>query len=173
LLAVETVPDAGLEINICASEEERAALAAQCGLAAVQAFEADFHVRKRGLGGVKVTGVLQALVTQTCVVTLEPFDTVVRADIDVNFAPVSEPLSEALQRKFGAGEGGAAASLSGEEPPDPIISGQIDLGALAAEFLVLNLDLYPRKPGAVFEETEVRGEAPEKVSPFAVLRRRS
>jgi len=37
-----------------------------------------------------------------------------------------------------------------QDPPDPIINGQIDLGALAAEFLVLNLDLYPRKPGATF-----------------------
>ena len=34
--------------------------------------------------------------------------------------------------------------------PDEIMDGQIDLGALAAEFLVLGLDPYPRKPGADF-----------------------
>jgi hypothetical protein len=170
-LAVDTVPDTGLDIKVCASAAECAALAAQCGLAALQAFEADFTVRKRGFGGVKVTGSLQALVTQTCVITLDPFDTTVRAMIDVDFAPYGELSGEAAKRKTAAG-GGAASVLSGEDPPDPIINGEIDLGALAAEFLLLNVDDYPRKPGAVFEEAEAHTEAREKVSPFAVLRRR-
>ncbi len=38
-----------------------------------------------------------------------------------------------------------------EDPPEPIVNGAIDLGALAVEFLMLGLDPYPRKPGAVFE----------------------
>ena len=37
------------------------------------------------------------------------------------------------------------------EPPDEIVNGQIDLGALTAEFLVLGLDPYPRKPGVDFQ----------------------
>jgi hypothetical protein len=172
LLAVETVPDTGLDIKLCASEVECALLAAQCGVVAVQTFEADLNVRKQGLTRFKVSGALQALVTQTCVVTLEPFDSLVRADIDVDFAPDSEPLDKGNRRKM-AGAGPAAASLSDEDPPDSIVNGQIDLGALAAEFLVLNLDIYPRKPGAVFEETHASGEAPERDSPFAVLRRPS
>src|SRR4051794_14381547 len=69
ILAVETVPDAGLDLNVFASEAERAGLAAEFGLIAVQSFEADFHVRKRTHGRFKVSGALQALVTQTCVVT--------------------------------------------------------------------------------------------------------
>ena len=36
------------------------------------------------------------------------------------------------------------------EPPDEIVNGQIDLGAITAEFLVLGLDPYPRKPGVDF-----------------------
>jgi hypothetical protein len=170
LLCVETVPEMGLDVKLCATEEERAALAAQCGLVAVQAFEADFHVGKRGFGGVKVTGTVEALVTQTCVVTLEPFDAAVRADIDVDFAPGGESPSEATRPERESWGGGGAISLSGEGPPDPIVDGHIDLGALAAEFLVLNLDIYPRKPGAVFEEVQAAGERND--SPFAVLRRR-
>ncbi|MFZ3327701.1 MAG: hypothetical protein WA231_18240 [Methylocella sp.] len=69
---------------------------------------------------------------------------------------------------------GSAANFAGPQgPPDPIINGQIDLGALAAEFLALNLDLYPRKPGVTFEDTSVGGEASAIDSPFAVLRHRS
>ena len=40
--------------------------------------------------------------------------------------------------------------LDGEDAPDPIVDGKIDLGALAAEFLALGLDPYPRKPGVAF-----------------------
>jgi uncharacterized metal-binding protein YceD (DUF177 family) len=41
--------------------------------------------------------------------------------------------------------------MLGEDPPEPIVNGAIDLGALATEFLMLALDPYPRKEGAVFE----------------------
>jgi hypothetical protein len=63
--------------------------------------------------------------------------------------------------------------LGRKTPLDPIIDGQIDLGALAAEFLALNLDNYPRKPGVMFEAANAGGEASGTDSPFAVLRHRS
>jgi hypothetical protein len=37
------------------------------------------------------------------------------------------------------------------EPPDEIVNGKIDLGAVVAEFLALGLDPYPRKPGVDFD----------------------
>jgi uncharacterized metal-binding protein YceD (DUF177 family) len=158
LLAVETVPDNGLDVQICASKAERALLATQCGVASVESFEADFHVRKQGRGRFNVDGKLRARVTQICVVSLEPIASEISADIGLEFAP-----SDSRQLEPSAGQG---------DPPDPIVGGQIDLGALAAEFLVLNLDRYPRKPGAVFEAADVGGKANEQESPFAVLLRR-
>jgi hypothetical protein len=54
------------------------------------------------------------------------------------------------------------------DPPDPIVNGRIDLGALASEFLALGLDPYPRKPGVEFKSlTEDADDA--RPSPFAVL----
>jgi uncharacterized metal-binding protein YceD (DUF177 family) len=159
MLAIETVPDRGLEVQISADAAERALLAAQSGVVSVQSFEAGFHVRRQGgRERFHVSGNLQARVTQMCVVSLEPFASEISADIDAEFAPPSRlPLEPAA----------AHGDL-----PDPIIGGQIDLGALAAEFLVLNLDLYPRKPGAVFDATDAGENAEEKDSPFAVLLRR-
>lgn len=171
MLAVETVPDTGLDIRLCASKTECAALAKDYGLVAVQTFEAGFHVRKQGPKRYKVSGVLHALVTQTCGVSLEPFETVVSAPVDVDFAPSRQPLGDPAGRKMMAG--GAAIFAGPQDPPDPIIDGQIDLGALAAEYLALNLDLYPRKPGITFADTNVGGEASGTDSPFAVLRHRS
>jgi hypothetical protein len=51
------------------------------------------------------------------------------------------------------------------EPPDEIVNGYIDLGALTAEFLALGLDPYPRKPGVDFD---FKGEE-QRDSPFAAL----
>ena len=60
-------------------------------------------------------------------------------------------------------DAGASADMSlGTEEPEiePLIDGVVDLGALATEFLILGIDPYPRKPGAVFE-------APPTGEPFA------
>jgi hypothetical protein len=171
MLAVEAVPDTGLDIRLCANETECAALADAYGLVAVQTFDAGFHVRKQGPERYKVNGVLRALVTQTCAVSLETFETVLSVPIDVDFALSGQPLGAPAGRKTTAG--GTATFAGAQDPPDPIINGQIDLGALAAEFLVLNLDLYPRKPGVSFEDANVGGEASGTDSPFAILRHRS
>lgn len=166
VLAVDSVPDTGLDVSLHASETECALLAQACGAVAVHEFDADFEVRKKDRARFQVTGCLRARITQICVVSLEPFETLARADIDVDFAPPGRTSGDAPNS-------GGAAFPAGEDPPDPIVDGKIDLGALAAEFLILNLDVYPRKPGMSFGGTEVRGESSEKSSPFAVLRRRS
>jgi hypothetical protein len=63
--------------------------------------------------------------------------------------------------------GGGGGGDAGDEPPDEITDGQIDLGALAAEFLMLGLDPYPRKPGADFS---FEGDGQDRESPFGALR---
>ena len=115
-------------------------------------------MRKRNRSRYNVAGHLHARVTQSCVVSLEPFETIVDAEIDVDFAEAGSPAAEA----HGA-----------EDPPDLIADGKIDLGALAAEFLILNLDVYPRKPGVAFDAADVCREPKDEISPFAVLRHRS
>ncbi len=62
----------------------------------------------------------------------------------------------------------AAADPAAEnaEPAEPLVDGIADVGAVATEFLLLGIDRYPKKPGAVFApppEDSVGG------SPFAAL----
>lgn len=161
LIHVEAVPDEGLEIAVCASGAERAALAVECGLAGIESFEASFRVTKQNSSRFKVSGSVAARVVQTCVITLVPFAADVQAEINVEFVTPAHIKTET----------GSFAGMSEDDFPDTAEDGQIDLGALAAEFLVLNLDLYPRKPGAVFEWTDTGAE--EIDSPFAVLQQRS
>jgi hypothetical protein len=52
------------------------------------------------------------------------------------------------------------------EPPEPLQDGAIDLGAVATEFLILAVDPYPRRPGAVFDAPPAGDPA---AHPFAAL----
>jgi hypothetical protein len=147
---VDSIPRDGLEQTIEASQSERAALAKRMGLPAIERLAADFAIHRVGGGIIEVRGEVRARLTQTCVVSLEPFDISLEEPIEVRFAaPAEAPRPRA--RSIEAPE--ADWPEPGDaDPPDPIVDGRIDLGALAAEFLSLGLDPYPRKPGAEFPQ---------------------
>ncbi len=159
---VDALPAEGLSQTIEASPDERAALAALNRLPAIASLTAAFGVRRSGRGGVRVTGELHAEVTQLCVASLEPFAATVDEPVDVRFAPAED--ARPLRRD--GDDGDEMVEVGGEDPPDPIVDGKIDLGALAAEFFALGLDPYPRKPGVAFDPPEPRGG---RDSPFAAL----
>lgn len=151
-------------VAITADAGERAALATAFGLAAIAALTAEFTLTRRGRGRIDVNGRMAANVTQICVVSLDPFETEISEPIAITFAPEEE--ARAAEARVAADlEVRGPAAIEG--PPDPIIEGRIDLGALAAEFLALGLDPYPRKPGVDFAAPT---DAPlPAASPFAVL----
>lgn len=157
---VAGVPEGGLDVSVTADAEALRALAALDGLAALASLTAEFHVAPRPDSSFNVSGEVRAKVTQICVVSLEPFESTIVEPIDVDFAP----LDMAEARAAAMSE---APSGEEREPPDPIVDGQIDLGALAAEFLALGLDPYPRKPGVAFEPPAELRQASDTT--FAVL----
>jgi len=160
---VEPLPKDGLNQTIEADADERAAVAVLNGLPAIAKLTANFTLRRAGRDAVRVTGQVLAEVTQTCTVSLEPFAVLIDEPVDVRFAPPRDV--EAGRRKQSDGEVDAA-HFDAEDPPDPVVDGKIDLGALAAEFMALALDPYPRKPGAVFEPSD---EGTPNDSPFGAL----
>jgi hypothetical protein len=169
-LSVTQVPPEGLETEIVATEGERAALAALNDISAILSLSASFRARRWRGEGLEVTGELRAKVRQTCVVTLEEFDSDVVEAIDLRFAPAKEAPRPRSRRRDEEPPPVAHDALA-DDPPDPLIGGAVDLGEIASEFLTLALDPYPRKPGAEFAEPAP--DAPDdKVSPFATLRPR-
>ena len=148
---IDRLPPEGTEVVVEAGPEERAALARDFGLPEIRSLVGRFRLAGAA-HRVQVTGRVTADLVQTCVVTLEPVDATVDEAVDVDFT-----AADAFR--------GTAAEDA--EMPDPIVNGAIDLGALAAEFVALGLDPYPRKPGVAFAEP-----APEdSASPFAALGR--
>ncbi len=160
---VEALPKDGLTQTIEADPAERAALAALNGLPGIAKLTAMFVLRRAGRGGVRVSGTVHAELTQTCVVSLEPFEATLDEPVDVRFAP---PAEERAARRGASGAPIATIRIDAAAAPDPIVDGRVDLGALAAEFMALGLDLYPRKPGAAFAPP---AEIATADSPFEAL----
>ncbi|MEH3146809.1 MAG: DUF177 domain-containing protein [Methylobacterium frigidaeris] len=148
-ILVEKAMRSGQEIVVEANEEEREALARDFALPAIRSLTGRFRL-SGSLHRLQVTGRVEAALAQTCVVTLEPFDTEVSEAVDVDFS---------------APDAFAGTAAEDAEMPDPIVNGRIDLGSLTAEFLALGLDPYPRKPGVAFEPAVESAEE----HPFAGL----
>lgn len=165
-IRVEDMEEGENVVAIDATADERAALAARFGLMALDRLAAELRVTatKGTTITVHVAGTFVAEVTQACVITIEP----VKARIDSAFA-----LTYGSEAVPVAEEGEIHLSLDREDPPEPIINGVIDLGEAVAEHLALELDPFPRAPGAKFDGFSSKSpESPNAgppTSPFAVL----
>ncbi len=158
-IPVEDIPEPGAHFHIVADEQTRSRIAKLAELRSLPRLEGSFDVQRQGTGRVHVVGQVSATLGQTCVVTLEPIENELSESIDLVFAS-DAPLSLADE------SGEATVEFDQDEPPEMIVGGAIDLGAIATEFLLLGIDPYPRKPGAVFEH----GHADETAAkPFAAL----
>ncbi len=156
VFAVEDVPETGEHMTLAPDAETRLAIARMAGLRELSRLEANFDLLRHGAGGLRVTGRVSATVGQNCVVTLEPLQSEIEEDIDLLYMPAATTT---------ATDGEAAAEPKWDDP-EPLIGGVVDLGALATEFLILGIDPYPRKPGALFEPP--RDQKPD-AGPFAAL----
>ncbi|MFD0934490.1 YceD family protein [Methylobacterium trifolii] len=147
---VERLPQGRGAVTVEASPAECAALAADFRIPAIRDLVGRFAV-EGPTSRLRVTGRVEAVVTQVCTVSLEPFESRVDEAVD-------EVFTDTDQR---AGTDAEEADI-----PDPIVGGRIDFGRLTAEFLALGLDPYPRKPGVSFEPVQ----AGPDITPFDALR---
>jgi uncharacterized metal-binding protein YceD (DUF177 family) len=174
VVGVKDIPETGLEVSMQADAAERAEIAKSAGLIAVDMLEADLAIIKLDETKLRVAGPLRARVVQTCVVSLEPFEAEIHAEVETDFAAQAQ---KSVPRRSGAkgrkeSDDDFSSSFAAQlDAPDPIVDGRIDLGALVEEFLVLNLDPYPRKPGVRFDAAGFSSLPDEMASPFAALKK--
>jgi hypothetical protein len=148
---VERLPQGRGAVTVEASPAECAALAADFKIPAIRGLVGRFEI-SGSTNRMTVTGLVEAVVTQICTVSLEPFEGPVREPVEVVFTDTDQL---------------AGTDAEDVEVPDPLIGGRIDFGSLTAEFLALGLDPYPRKPGIAFEPVVIGEDA----GPFDALRR--
>jgi uncharacterized metal-binding protein YceD (DUF177 family) len=157
-VTVSDLPPDGKEFELVPDESAREELARQAGVLAVPKLVARLNVRPEGRAGAAVDGTLEATVRQMCVVSLEPFDNPVQETVSLRFAsPETLPVDTA-----------PVVEVGGEDPPEPLVDGKLDLASVIGEFLTLSVDPYPRRPGAVFAPPG-EDSAGKETSAFAAL----
>ena len=122
------LPRDGLEVEIEANAAERAALARLNGLPGIERLSASFRITK-WRRGVQVAGGLSARVTQTCVVSLEPFDADIDGPIDARFLPKAAMPAP-------------SESVADEDAPVELLSAVNQLGYRAASIVGGAIALY-------------------------------
>lgn len=143
--------------NLQADEPDRAALARELDVNSIDALSAEVRVSP-WLDGAELDATWSAVVGQTCGVTLEPLSNHHGGRFTVRVVPAGSANAPRDGPEV-------AVDPEADDPPDVLEGDSIDLAAYVVEHLALEIDPFPRKPGAVFEPPEP--ESPP--SPFAVL----
>ena len=161
-VSVHDVPETGRHFDLVADQNTRAAMAEAIGLRALPRLAASFDVSRRGREGLHIAGQVSATVGQACVVTLEPIDNEIEEAVDVTFEPAPTEASD---------EGGGRSKVAADDAPEPLVGNAVDLGAIATEFLILGIDLYPRKSGAEFAAPAAEDDSPHPFAALAALKK--
>jgi uncharacterized metal-binding protein YceD (DUF177 family) len=158
IVRVDTLSEGTRPLNVEAEEVERINLASRFGLVAIDRLAADLALTRNG-AEIAIEGTLFASITQACVATGAPLPAAIEAKFDLLFRPQPDPAERVEEVELGAGE------------LDVVFydKAAIDVGEAVAETLLLNLDPYPRAPGAeqALREAGVKSEA--EAGPFGAL----
>ncbi|MER8968279.1 DUF177 domain-containing protein [Mesorhizobium sp. M0808] len=147
LANVARLPQKGLPVVIDADAGQRTLLAVEHELLSVEDYRAELLVEPWKRNGVKVSGHVEADITQACIVTLDP----VEAHIDEPVEALFLPEQSKLGRQGFDGSDEILLDAEGPDSPETFSGDAIDVGALAEQFFGLAIDPYPRKPGVSLE----------------------
>ncbi len=156
-----------VRIGLTASTEELQALAKFWDVVSVEYLKSELQVTRWKKDGIRIKGQVEARVTQSCVVTLEP----VSSDINEKVEQIFVPEGSKLARMVTNDEGEIVLDPDGPDIPDQFVGDTIDVGVVVAEFAAMAIDPYPRKADVDFEGYgEKTPFEDKKPSPFAVLK---
>jgi uncharacterized metal-binding protein YceD (DUF177 family) len=158
LLAADPASAKIISEHLSASPAECAALAKRFGVEAIQDLRADCRLASLASANrLRLEVKFSAAVRQLCVITLEPVETSINAEFAREYTPPA--FTEDTQE--------IVIDPDADDPPEAIPEGGIDAGEAVAEQLGLEIDPFPRAPGAEFEEINENEQADH---PFAQLR---
>ena len=155
---IDTLGETARPLSIEAEEAERTALARRFGLIAIDRLAAEVVLSRAG-DEIHMQGTLTAEVVQACVATAESVPATVDAPFEIIFRPHPDPAGPDSE-----------VELSESELDVVFHDGAaVDAGEAVAETLALNLDPWPRAPGAEqkLKAAGVIGE--EEAGPFSAL----
>lgn len=171
IVNVAKLPAKGQFVKFSPNDAQRAALAADLDVAAIDALKAELTLKKWHRDGVRVVGALNAEVQQACVITLEPVAETVDAEIDALFVPETSKLAKP---QVSADSQEIIIDADGGDAPETFEPPYLDVGSVVAEFLALEIDPYPKAPdadevAANLVQDEARDADDARENPFAKL----
>jgi len=163
------------ELTISPSEEECEDIARRVNVLGVKDVSAKLVVKRDG-GAFHVSGQVEAVITQECVVTLDPIDTTISEPVEGWFADKETTVSFAAAKREREGISGHSEIeiLDESDDPEPLIDNVIDLGELVTQHISLAIPPYPHKEGAEYEVTDdkfkLNENSPLRKNPFEALK---
>ena len=152
------IPRSGTSFAFEADAKARAEIVRDLDLASLDRFEGEIRVES-WLDGFQIDGRYSAALAQICGITAEPLPVTLEQKFSLRVLPPNSPNAQADGNEI-------EIDPDADDPPDVLEDETLDLTGYAVEHLALDLDPFPRKPGAEFVPPE---QAPEP-SPFAVLK---
>lgn len=155
LVDAQTVTSSPQKTRISASEEQRKALCQRLDLGSISSLSADITLHREKGNIIHVNGLMKALVTQSCVMTMNPVQTQLEETFEGWYADQDRivMLAKARHERLGRLTDSEIPILDEREDPEPLANGMIDVGELVVQHLSLAIDAFPRHRG--LEETEV------------------
>ncbi|MDG2521939.1 YceD family protein [Caulobacter segnis] len=148
-----------VSLELAADEASRKKIAKSLGLEAVGKLEAKVKLTA-WLDGAEMKGRLKADVVQTCGVSAESLPAKIDAEFMVRLLPPGSPNAPSDDSPE------IDIEHDAEDQPDVLETETVDVSGYVVEHLSLELDPFPRKPGAEF----VQPPEPVDLSPFAALK---
>lgn len=156
-LRLSEVKRGGRTTTLSADEATRARIAELLDLPSLARFEGEVTVAP-WLDGAEVRSRWSADLQQLCSVSAEPFDSALSGEFTVRAVPSDSHAAPSPEAEV-------TVDPDAEDPPDVLEGETLDLGGYLVEHLALELDPFPRAPGAEW----VAPEEPPEPSPFAKL----
>lgn len=155
-------------VTLEADDRERKGVAELWNVLEVRSLTAEVYLSRWKKDGVRAKGRVKADIVQSCVVTLEPVETL----IDEPFEQIFVPEGSKLARVVANDAAEMVLDPDGPDLPEMFEGDTIDVGEAVTEFAALAIDPYPRKSGVEFAD-HIESDASDKggkPNPFAVLK---
>lgn len=167
-VTVNPWPDDAIVVELTATAAEREALRSRFDLVDLPSLSASLGIERK-MTDLVVAGTIEAVVAQTCVVTLKPVKSALEVPFERHYR-----RSETHEKLLAADD--AAAAGEEELDVDLLEGDEIDVGEAVAEEFYLALDPYPRSGDAdqVLEDIKTKEEMAldgDVKNPFEKLRR--
>jgi hypothetical protein len=157
--AVENLPLHRLQLHLEATRDECKAIAKRAELIDLKSLKADLDMGwLPGSKVLEIKGRIDADLVQRCVLTLEEFPSKTTYEFTTTFQD-GGTIEQSVEETVDLGH-------EIHDEPEFLVDGRVDLGELVTQQMILNLDPYPKKPGAKLAV----GAGEGKVTPFAELK---